>query len=124
MGLGINSGQVSILNAVLTPAVPALSATQTFINITGTGNGAVQNTYTVTAGKTFYLFGLCGNAGAANSYVYKNDGTTLIAQVNGIATSASPSIVSGVPIGVYTATQVVKVNTTNAIPYMLWGVEQ
>ena len=101
--------------------IPMPSATQAVINYTATGTGAVTSDYTVTAGKSFALFGVSVIAGS-RCQVYKTNGTTQIADAYGVATG-SPDIISYVPIWIYTAGEIVKVNASGAATYNWWGIE-
>lgn len=110
------------LQATTTPALPAPSSSQTMVMVTGTGSGGSQNAYTVTTGKTFYLYGGCIQGGSTNMSFYKNDGTTFIWEIRQPAGVTTPAF-SGFPTAVYTSAQVVKV-TASAAPYSFTGVEQ
>lgn len=123
------SGTTSITGSVTasvttTPTLPTPGSTQTLIKITGTGNGSVQNAYTVTAGKTFYLFN-AGSVDGASSRVsiFANDGTTYNWETWANITNGPTAHMAAFPIGVYTTAQVVKVNVTNGFTYYLYGVE-
>lgn len=99
--------------------------TQSIVNATGTGTGSSQNAYTVTTGKTFYLYGVGTSGGGYNINVYANDGTTLRCAYRGNGTNNTWSpICSAVPIAVYTSAQVVKVTCDTSGTWFLWGVEQ
>lgn len=102
--------------------LPIPRGSQSVININGTGNGASQNAYTVTTGKTFYLYGYFVQAGF-NIAVYLNNGTTKVGDLTTSANSTQCPFTSFCPVGVYTSAQVVKVTASNTATYFLWGVE-
>ena len=101
--------------------IPVPSSTQSVINYSGTGSGAVTSDYTVTAGKSFALYGVQVLAGS-RCQVFKTNGTTQVADAYGVATG-SPDIISYTPIWVYAAGEIVKVNASGAATYNWWGVE-
>ena len=109
----------SVANSIQTP-----SATQTVISKDTIGNGGDQTTYTVTAGKTFYLYGIRLNDGAGYVIVYANDASTIKGYVQSTLTSGSNAHISPVPIWVYTAGQVVHCVASNGLHYGIWGIEQ
>jgi hypothetical protein len=120
MPVGVQSGQISIVGS--STQIP--TANQTVVNVVLTLNGSNQNIYTVTAGKTFYLFGVVANFLAANNlFVYKNDGSTAVLKLSNSATFQQ-SISSVVPIAVYTSGQNVIVNGFNTGNACIWGIEQ
>ena len=123
MGNDYQSGLTSVTGVVqATASLPVLGTTQTFINVNGAGNGTTQTAYTVTTGKTFYLYGFQESVGYIG-VVYKNDGTTIVITHQQSGTVQMP-VVSSVPLAVYTSAQLVKVNASNSSTYTLWGVEQ
>lgn len=112
----------------LTPFVSQPNATQDVISIVHLqAVGAnVEVAYTVTAGKTFYLMGVTVTSagGVQIGYVYKNDGTTLVAY--GITPADDSRVItntSGCPIHKYTTAQDVKVKIGTNNRICLWGYE-
>lgn len=129
MAVALQSGQTSITGSVSvssTTQVPTVGASQTHIAAAFSTTGSNQTVYTVTSGKTFYLFGFGGtDAAAFNTFVYKADGTTLIARSNpGASGSGQGSTTSPCPIAVYTSTQTVILKGDNSHTAAIWGVEQ
>lgn len=126
MSVALQSGQTSITGSVSvssTTQVPTIGASQTLVNGAVTTTGSNQNVYTVTAGKTFYLFGFGITDSGGNLYVYKSDGTTLLARNNTAA--ANPIMfISGVPIAAYAATTNCVMKGDAGHTYAFWGVEQ
>lgn len=121
--MSYQSGQTSVTGSVqATGSLPILGTSQTFINVNGSGTGSTITAYTVTSGKTFYLYGFQESVGYIG-VVYKNDGTTTVVSHQCSGTVQSP-IVSSVPMAVYTSGQLVKVNASNSSTFWLWGVEQ
>ena len=121
--MSYNSGQTSVTGSVqATGSCPVVGTSQTFVNVNGAGNGTTQTAYTVTTGKTFYLYGFQESVGYIG-VVYKNDGTTVVVTHQQSGTAQMP-FASSVPIAVYTSAQLVKVNASNSSTYWLWGVEQ
>ena len=124
--MSYQSGQTSITGSVTvssTTQVPVLGSTQTMINVAHAGNGTVQTIYTVTSGKTLYVFGVQAGYGYQFA-LYKSDGTT---QICNHATGASVDMfasVGGSPIAVYTTGTAVKANVSNGSTGFLIGVEQ
>ena len=126
MSFTFNGAKAQVtLSGGITTTTPVLGSTQTQVNVAATGNGSSQNAYTVTSGKTFYLFGFGVYGGGYNINVYQNDGTTLVGRLrgNGTANEWYP-VYAATPIGVYTSGQVVKVTCDNSGVYTLCGVEQ
>lgn len=123
--MSFDSGLTSVTGSVsvtTTNQISVLGTNQTQVNVVATGNGAVQNAYTTTSGKTFYLMGIQCSAGYVATF-YKNDGTTAVLQHQSGAQTA-PATASPTPIAVYTSGQVVKVNASNTSTYYFWGIEQ
>jgi len=123
MGFQFNGTQANVtLSGSGAMQLPA--SNQTVINISSVGNGANQNAYTVTAGKTFYLMGCSGGAASACSiFIYKHDGTTKVVELYQAANVSF--ILNGTnPIWAYTSAQNVVVKFTNASNYSFWGIEQ
>jgi len=120
------SGQTSITGSVSVASstqMPVVGSTQTLINGAVTTTGANQNVYTVTASKVFYLYGFGITDSGGNLYVYKSDGTTLIARNNTAA--ANPIMfISSTPVWAYTATTNVVMKGDAGHTYSFWGVEQ
>jgi len=94
--------------------------------IRGTGTGASQNAYTVTTGKSFYIYSVWhgGVAGAHFTDIYDNAGTTVQVELFTATASQGESINGGgMPLSKHTSGQVVKVTATNAMLYGINGVE-
>lgn len=110
------SSNVTITGSVAV-GLPTPASTQTIINVANVGSGSVQNAYTVTAGKSFALFGIL-QSGTANTYrVYKTDGTTMV------MSTTSTDVMSAIPIWIYTAGQIVKVKDALNSESNIFGVE-
>jgi hypothetical protein len=124
MAVNLSSGSATIVGSVSTvSSVPTLSATQTLVNGAVSTTGSNQNVYTVSASKVFYLYGFGITDSGGNLYVYKSDGTTLLARNNTAA--ANPIMfTSGVPIAAYTATTNVVMKGDAGHTYSFWGIEQ
>jgi len=123
MGFGFNGAKVDV-NVTTTPNISAPDTTQSIINVSVTGTGAAQTAYTVTAGKSFALYGISVEDTTQLIRVYKTDGTTplLYLHDSGGATP-SPTFCSSIPIWIYTAGETVKVIVQNTVRYNIWGVE-
>jgi len=125
MGFTFDSGGVTVSVSASPSGIAIPSATQTVVTVKATGNGSSQDAYTVTTGKTFYLYGLLVRGVSASCIVYANDGTTEKCSLETGATNAnSASVSSAVPIGVWTTGQIVKVTCSNTKVYTFWGIEQ
>lgn len=127
--MSYNSGQTSITGNVSVTAVtqvPTVGSTQTHVAVAFSTTGSNQNVYTVTTGKTFYLYGFgMTDAAAANLYLYKADGTTLLARSNpGASGAGQGATTSPCPIAVYTSAQNVVLKGDNTHTAAMWGVEQ
>lgn len=127
--MSFDSGQTTISGNVTvqsTTQVPVIGSSQTHVAVAVSSTGSNQNVYTVTSGKTFYLFGFGGtDAAAFNSYLYKSDGTTLLARSNpGASGAGQGSTTSPCPIAVYTSGTNVVMKADNGHTYAMWGVEQ
>lgn len=127
MSFYFNGAQANVVisgGLTVNPAVQVGGTGQAIINITATGNGALQSKYTVTSGKTFYLMGAVKcEATAGQLYIYKTDGSTLVGTLAS-TTSVAPVQTGAAPIWSYAAGEIVKVNCTNTNYYSLWGIEQ
>lgn len=127
MGFSFNglSGAAVTISGGISTTVGTLGSTQTQVNITGTGNGSSQNAYTVTSGKTLYVYNVGVYAGGYNLSLYLNDGTTLTMRLrpNGTANEWYP-VCGSAPFAVYTSGQRVKVTCDNSGIYTIQGVEQ
>lgn len=119
---GLTGTQVTIAGGA---GCPVPNSAQTIININGTGNGAVQDAYTVTAGKSLAVFTIEVDklAGGTSLILFKNDGTTRLMSIANVVNEISPVISSAIPIWIYTSTQIVKVNAANGAGYNIVGVE-
>lgn len=124
---GIAGSEVTITGSVST-ATPIPSTTNAVVNTAFTTTGAAQDAYTVPAGYTFHLMGICcQTVGNRTLTIYKNDGATAVFGVYQEANGAgwfgdSYRFSSICPIWSYTAAQVVKVNGTNGVPWNIWGI--
>lgn len=108
----------------ITTGFPIIGSNQTSIHKRHTGAGANANAYTVTSGKTFYLYGVSGISSNSQVDVFENDGTTRVLSVaNGVGYQ-SAVIASPCPIAVYTSGQNVVMNGTAGAFFYLWGIEQ
>lgn len=124
--------QVTISGSVTTSAsIPAANSAQTVINVNVAGDGNVNTSYTVPAGKTFYLYGMILRDFGNGQYfsIFKTDGTTLVAKnahyISGTSnTTTYPQIQSAVPIWAYAAGELVKTQITNGSNGIFWGVLQ
>lgn len=120
------SGQTTVTGSVtanVTTSLPQPATGQTHIKINGTGNASMQNAYTVTSGKTLYLFAGWAEGGNSFLQIYDNDGTTRNMYL-GTLSGESPAFTSGnIPFAVYTSGQVVKVTMNNNFKYGLVGFE-
>lgn len=128
MSGGYQSGTTEIsgnVNVTSTTQVATLGTSQTQVNITATGNGSQQNAYTVTSGKTLYVYNVGVYGGGYNLSLFLNDGTTLAMRLkgNGTANEWYP-VCATAPFAVYTSGQVVKVTCDNSGVYTIQGVEQ
>lgn len=124
---GITSTNVTINGAVA--AMPLPASTQTIINVSTTGNGVVQDAYTVPAGKTFYLFGASiTNAGGDRLLqIFKTNGSTELIRIQSTQNLANWLILnmpfsSSVPIWAYAAGEIVKCKCTDTIDYNINGI--
>lgn len=129
MSLNIASGITtsSITGTVtFTPALPTPSASQTLVNVEFTMTGSIATAYTVTTGKTFYLFGFTCEDSTTPIMFYANDGTTRRCYYRQLATTGavSPNMNSSIPISSWTTGQAVKINGQNTVKIQFWGVEQ
>jgi hypothetical protein len=115
------TAQVTITGTI---GVNVPNSSQSVINIAATGTGSNQNAYTVTAGKTFYLFGIYLRDDTADVDVYKTDGTTRVLGMRGAASSNTNHIEASTPIAGYAATENVIFKVTNGKLYGFWGIEQ
>lgn len=127
MGFSFNglSGAAVTISGSIAAAVPVPNSSQTHVAVAASSNGSNQNVYLVTSGKTFYLFGFgLTDAAAANAYLYKSDGTTLLARSNPAASgSGQGATTSPCPIGVYTSGTNVVMKVDNGHTYAMWGIE-
>lgn len=120
------SGAAVTISGSIAAATPVPSSSQTHVVVAASSTGSNQNVYTVTTGKTFYLMGFGGtDAAAFNSYLYKSDGTTLLARSNpGASGAGQGSLQSSCPIAVYPSGTNVVMKVDNSHTYAMWGVEQ
>lgn len=117
------SGNATIIGNV-SGAIPLPDSSQTSVNQYGSGNGATQNAYTVTTGKTLYVMAFIHESDVASRCIfYANDGTTMRAVCGSNASGTFVFHAGGMPVAVYTSGQVVKVNCTTAKEYWIIGVE-
>lgn len=127
MSFYFNGSQANVVitgGLTITPVAPTPSATQSVINVVTQGNGASQNAYTVTAGKTFYLFGVWVEPGVSASTFANNAGTTILKVGSTAGTDIGRVHTFATPIASFTAGQNVKCTTTNGFYYGIWGIEQ
>jgi hypothetical protein len=128
MSQTFSKGTVKVTGSVTTSigslGLPVTGTGQTLININQTGNSANQTVYTVTAGKTFYLYGYQTSSTSSGLTVYKSDGTTVLGQHLTNASDSNGSVFSAVPIWSYAATTNVICKCTTGKVYNIWGVEQ
>jgi len=118
--------QVSVSNEIATPSSTQDVVSKSYIH-SGTG---VEDLYTVTTGKTFYLFGMTFRAGSSSASLklFKNDGTTRIFHILNAGSTAggnsSTIYGGGSPIAVYTTAQIVKVQSIANQETSIWGIEE
>lgn len=119
------STAVTISGAITTaPAVTTPSSTQAVITKYLQGNAGNQNIHTVTAGKTFYLFGIsvASNSGADQTVlINSNAGATLFKLT--VAPYTTGVVQNAAPIAVYTAAQNVIFNGSANTFCTVWGIE-
>jgi len=125
MGIDVSTGLTSITGNVTvqsTAAIHTPSSTQDYMGWSTQGNGAVQNVYTVPAGKKFTLFFAHSLDLSGSLSVYKTDGTSIVAFNQGSA--ALYAVPTQPPCGImkYAAGEIVKANCTNGKYYFLSGV--
>lgn len=126
MSQTINTGNINISGSVVPTGIATAGTGQTVITQNTATNGAAQDAYTVTAGKTFYLYAIhftCSTTG--NCYVYKNDGTTIVSLSYTTAAGSNNDLITGggCPLAVYTSGQKVKINGTTGYHLTIYGVE-
>lgn len=120
-GLTSITGNVSVstTSAIVTP-----SATQTIVRAFAAGTGALQTIYTVTAGKTAYLFACQWSGTAADSpVVYLSDGSTIVAAAK-IAANSTHSFQPAIPIAAYAGGTAVKCFAAATSTTLLILIEQ
>lgn len=105
------------VSGTLAVGLPTPATGQSVVNATLTSNNTVQTIYTVTAGKSFALYGASSEPGASTFYVYKPDGTTVLC-----SQSVGNIITSTTPIWIFAAGEAVKCKCVNGI-FNVWGVE-
>lgn len=101
------------------------SSNQTHINVRNLGTGSMQTAYTVTTGKTFWLYGanLEGSATPGTLQFYETTGTTRVLMFGGTS-PAQFGIGGGCPIAKYTSGQLVKAICTLNYEFTFWGIEE
>jgi hypothetical protein len=120
---GLTGTTVSITGGA---GAPLPNSSQTVINVYKSGNGNVETVYTVTAGKSFYLYGMQTYvaAGGTTITIFKPDGTTILFQgATDADASVNVQLQSAVPLWVYAAGEAVKVQVAAGQNYNLWGIE-
>ena len=125
MGTNINSGLISITGEVDAITQPYGTGTgQTLVRYLAAGSGAVQNSYTVTAGKKLHLFTFGVYGASKSASLYKTDGTTTLCICLNTATIANQFLASMIPIWTYAAGEIVKVfGSDGSTNVMWWGIE-
>ena len=113
MGMTTTSTQVTISGDVIADGLPSPTTAQTPINnIHITSSTNVETMYTVTAGKTFYLYGISVmSTSSTTCKLYDSAGTTELwfCRIDSVDENAMFTPV--VPIAVYTTAQDVKIRT-------------
>ncbi len=87
----------------------------------------VEDAYTVTAGKTFYLMGVWFqgvDAVAITNYIFENDGTTIVLRMTNLTNQGVGITAGGCPFHAYTAGQIVKVRGPTGKNVNIWGYEE
>lgn len=117
------SAEVTISGAVSTsPTLPSPTTTQEIVNVAGTGTGSVQTAYTVPAGKRFLLYGFSIDA-SSHIDIFKTDGSTKVVNIRRNSTYEGGYFgTSPVPIWIYAAAELVKIDAVVNKTWQIWGV--
>lgn len=125
MSFQANSGQQTIngnVSTTITGNLPHPSATQTLISKTLGGNGAWRTIHTTTAGKTFYLTGVCD--WGANGGSIGTNGDVAVCSIGTTATLNYAAYTPASPIAKYAAGENVRMNFPASDIVTITGYEE
>jgi hypothetical protein len=121
--IAFNSGNATVQNTgdiTTLPTLPEPATGQTPVTIVCACDGNINTEYTVTAGKTLYIYAIVKSR-QHSAAVYETDGSTLVWKSD--SSSISDVTTSPVPIATYASGEFVKVSGGNSYYVFIYGIE-